>query len=454
MLIKKLLYILQSLNYENKPFLKYAYSRPDWWRLEKRGKLIWTDKSKILYILSLALFFFTAAVAFYKIKLLAVFILTISLIFLPFYLILANILIKPLDYLLKKKVTASAKKILNNFNITVIGIAGSYGKTSAKEILKAVLSENHSLVATPENINTNIGIAEFIIKQKSELARSEFFIVEMGAYRAGDIAEICRLVKPNYSILTGINQAHLEKFGKLENTIKAKFELPLNTSGLKILNFNDINIKNNYQKFYLTDFIGVSGKNASNIKFLENFSGLEFKYNGLKFSAPLLARHNIDLILLVYELAKNLGLTDEQIIQGVKKTQPIKHRLQPIYNSATNIWIIDDSYNGSLDGFKSGLEVLARAKGRKIALTPGLVEQGEKTAEIHEQIGKLYAAAVDLVLLIKNSATGHILTALKKENFANFKIYDSAKKAHDDLKNILRPGDAIIFQNDWPDSYI
>lgn len=453
MLTKKLLYILQSLNYEIKPFIKYAYSRPAWWSFEKRGKLKWTAKSALIYVLSLSLILIALIVLTYFGKITGLIVFLLSLILLPFYLILANILLWPTDYFLKKLIINKAKRALAALNVKVIGITGSYGKTSCKEILKSVLSEKFSVLATPENINTDIGIAEFISRQKNQLAKAEIFIVEMGAYRIGEIAKICRLVRPEYSILTGINEAHLEKFGNLNNTIQAKFELPLNTQGLSVLNFSDANVKNNYQKFPLENFSGVNRDGVKNIVYSENFSGLEFELDNHKFSTKLLAEHNIDLILLAAKLAAKLTLNPEQIIAGVKKIQPIKHRLELIYNSSSDIYLIDDSYNGNLNGIKSGLEVLSRAKGRKIVLTPGLVEQGEKSREIHQTIGRLYAKNVDLVLLIKNTSTQYILEALKNENFSNYKVYDSAPAAHADLKNILRSGDTIIFQNDWPDAY-
>lgn len=453
MLTKKLLYILQSLNYEIKPFLKYAYFHPAWWSFEKRNKLKWTAKSGLTYALSLLLVLISLIVLTYFGKIIGFIIFLLSLILLPFYLILANIILLPTNYLLKKLIINKAKKTLIGLNIITIGITGSFGKTSCKKILTGILSEKFRVIATPENINTDIGIAEFIIKQKNELAKAEIFIVEMGAYRIGEIVKICDLIEPEYSILTGINEAHLEKFGNFNNTVKAKFELPLNTKKLSLLNLEDANIKNNYQKFFLKNFIGVSRAGVKNITYLQNFKGLEFEYDNHKFSTGLLAEHNIDLILLASKLAENLSLSYGQIIAGVKKIQPIKHRLELIYNSATDIYVIDDSYNGNLSGVLSGLNVLSRAKGRKIVLTPGLVEQGDKSWEIHKKIGELYVENADLVLLIKNTSSQHIIEALKNKKFSNYKIYDSARAAHADLKNILRSGDTIIFQNDWPDAY-
>lgn len=373
---------------------------------------------------------------------------------LPLFIALALILISPLDYWLKKRLVNQAAVVMaENKKIIVICITGSYGKTSAKEILSSILSEKYKVLKTPENINTDLGIAEFIIKNKNKLNEYNFFIVEMGAYKIGEIKKICDIVQPKYSILTGINEAHLERFGSLDNTIKAKFELAEATAGTSILNFSDLNIKNNYTSFKIKDPISIAGDTAKNIKILENFSGLEFEIDNEKYKTKLLAEHNISLILLAITLAKKLGLGPDEIKNGVSKIEIIKHRLEPIYNKNSNIWVIDDSYNGNFNGVVSGLSVLQTAKGRKLILTPGLVELGEKSEEIHKKIGELYSVKADYALLINTKATNWIKDGLEKNNFHNYKFYNSTAEAHNDLKNILKPGDTIIFQNDLPDNY-
>jgi UDP-N-acetylmuramoyl-tripeptide--D-alanyl-D-alanine ligase len=254
--------------------------------------------------------------------------------------------------------------------------------------------------------------------------------------------------------LTGINESHLERFGGIENTIKAKFELGERTTKKIILNFSDKNIKDNYSKFGLSNVLRIDYGVVSEINFLPNFSGLSFNYEGKSFSTRLLAKHNIILFAMALALAKEFGMDLDRAIKPVAEMPIIKNRLEPIWNPASNLMIIDDSYNGNFDGFKSGLEVLDRASGRRLVITPGLVELGEKKEERHREIARLYMAKkIDLVLIIKNSATDYIVDEFKKIDFLSYKVYHDAISAHNDLGNILRAGDTIIFQNDWPDNY-
>ncbi|HRY63337.1 MAG TPA: Mur ligase family protein, partial [Patescibacteria group bacterium] len=278
---------------------------------------------------------------------------------------------------------------------------------------------------------------------------------EMGAYRIGEIKRICQIVGPDYSILVGINEAHLERFGSLQNTIQAKFELPVATKKISFLNFDDRRVMENYQHFKINRMMGVKSEELiSEVAVKADFQGLEFKLFGIVMNCRLLAEHNLSLIALAAVLAKELNVSAEEIKRAVGKVDYVAHRLQPIYNSAADVWVIDDSYNANLAGVMSGIKVLQRAKGRKIVLTPGpLVELGDKAEEIHKKIGKLYAENVDLVLLIKSRETSYVQVALKEQGFDNYKIYNSTSEAHNDLKNILQKGDTIIFQNDWPDIY-
>ncbi|PIR44323.1 hypothetical protein COV23_00545 [Candidatus Wolfebacteria bacterium CG10_big_fil_rev_8_21_14_0_10_31_9] len=453
MITKNLLYILQIENYSLGAFLKFSYSHFNWCNLEKRSKIVWTFKAKLIYILAgfLSLAVITASYAIFGyIGLIS----TIIIIpFIPLIISLALIIWLPLDFYLKNRLIDKARKIISERknNLIVIGITGSYGKTSVKEILAAILKEKLKVVVPDKNINTDTGIADFIVKNKGSISQSDVFIVEMGAFKQGEIKKICDIVYPDYGILTGITDAHLEKFGSLENIIKTKFELSELTKNFIALNFDDENIKSNYEKFKIKDFTGVSSVEVENVKILENFSGIEFKFKGVEFHTKLLALHNVSLILLCIEIAKKMGMSLAEISKGVEKINYTQHRLEPIYNKQTNIWVIDDSYNGNFKGVKSGIEVLERTVGRKVILTPGLVELGEKSREVHNKIGQLYEESkVDLILLIKNKATKYIIEKLK---IKKYKIYNSTIEAHNDLVNVLKSGDTIIFQNDLPDNY-
>ncbi|NMB48288.1 UDP-N-acetylmuramoyl-tripeptide--D-alanyl-D-alanine ligase [Candidatus Kuenenbacteria bacterium] len=452
MIIANLIYILQSENYLPKRFLGYVYKHLAWWRLQKRQKIVWTKKATLIYALTIILFLGILVVGVWLTRWWAVIMVLFLMILLPWLALLALIIVSPIDYWLKQRIFGKAKKIIGQKKVIKIGITGSYGKTSAKEILAGMLSEKYKVLKTPENINTEIGVAQFII---DKLKDEEILIVEMGAYKKGEIKSICQIVAPDYSILTGINEAHLERFGSLENTIQAKFELPVATKKISYLNFDDARVADNYKNFKINQAVGVeSNKLISEVKIKPDFQGLEFKLFGVEMDCRLLAEHNLSLIALAGQLAKELGLTAEEIKRAVVKIEYAPHRLQPIRNSQIDVWVIDDSYNANLAGVMSGIEVLNRAKGRKIVLTPGpLVELGDKMKEIHKQIGELYAQKVDLVLLIKSKETEAVLEALKGQGFINYKIYNSTSEAHGDLKNILQKGDTILFQNDWPDVY-
>lgn len=456
MIIRNLIYILQAELYDGRKFLLFAYSHFGWWKLEKRAQLVWTKKARLIYALTALMLVAVVLLLIGLFGALGLVSLVILTPLVPVIIIIALWIIEPIDHFLKNRIFQKAQKFLreNRKNLTVIGITGSYGKTSTREILSSILSEKFRVITLSENINTDIGIADFILKNPKQFQENEIFIVEMGAYKIGEIKKLCDLVEPDYAILTGINESHLERFGSLRNIISAKFELPQAVKKTAVLNLDDENVRKNYECFGLKEFVGVSKSEAKNIKSLDNFSGLEFELDGATFRTKLLALHNISLILLATRVAQKLGMAIGEISRGVGKIEYVPHRLEPIYNEMTKVWVIDDSYNGNYDGIVSGIEVLKRATGRKIVLTPGLVELGEKSAEVHEKIGQLYAdAGIDLILLIKSPNSDYITRGLEERGFKNYKVYASSQAAHTDLSNVVKSGDTIIFQNDLPDNY-
>jgi UDP-N-acetylmuramoyl-tripeptide--D-alanyl-D-alanine ligase len=455
-MLRNLIYILQLSLYDIRKFLNFSYGHLSWCKLEKRGKIVWTKKARLVYILTIVIIFLVLAFFFLWFGIFGLICIIPVIAVVPFLIVLSLTILNPVDKFLKDRLIKKAKDFLerNNQNLTIIGITGSYGKTSTREILATILSEKFKIVKPEENINTNLGIADFILKNPEKIRNSNIFIVEMGAYKIGDVKNICNLVNPDHSILTGINESHLERFGSLENIIKTKFELPESTKKLTVLNFDDENIRNNYEKFKIKEIVKISKNSAKDIKILDNFQGIEFRVEGIIFQTKLLALHNISLFLLSMEIARKLGMSLEHIAKGIEKINPITHRLEPIYNKNTNVWIIDDSYNGNSNGIIGGIDVLSRAKGRKIVLTPGLVELGGKSKEIHYKIGRLYAdKKIDLVMLIKNNNTKYIINGMESLKFKNYKTYSSTEEAHRSLSQIIKSGDTIIFQNDLPDNY-
>jgi len=417
------LYLLQLEEYDVSRFLKFVAITKGVPRAQLRKKLVWTQKMRLIAAASILLGGWT--------------ILGLYISFIPIS--ISVLLLTPLDIFLKKMRLAKATQKLARFpTIKIIGIAGSYGKTTMKEAVITVLSQKYEGGKTPENINTPLGIAEVILEKVNE--KTQVLVVEMGEYTKGDIKDICSLVKPQIGIITGINEAHLERMGSIENTTSAIFELArfMDKDGFLALNDDCTLIHDNYKKYTRHQQIVLYTSTSD---------------NGLK--SGLLGRYAAGVLLATEAVAERLGLSDIQIKEGSALIKPLPHRLEPIVG-AHGVLVIDDSYNGNPEGVKEAIYVLSTyAQRRKVYITPGLVEAGERARMVHQEIGRQLAPVADCVVLIKNSVTPFIAEGLLENGFKKEHIlwYPSAQKAHADLGNIVKPHDVVLFQNDWPDNY-
>jgi UDP-N-acetylmuramoyl-tripeptide--D-alanyl-D-alanine ligase len=444
------LYLLQLENYNIPRFWKIIIdkARSKAFSISQRQKIVWTKKAVLVLLIGiiLALIGSLSLAYFYPEPWSAIILVVAFLIYFnllaPFFFTIAVWLITPFDSVAKKAIISQAKSKIAGFkNLKIIGITGSYGKTTMKECLASVLSEKFKVLSTPENINTPVGISRLILDKLT--SDTEIFVVEMGAYQRGDIKSLCEITRPDIAVLTGINQAHLERFGSIENTIAAKFEIVSSSkiNALVVLNEENKLVKDNYQKFL-----------GSRKMFFYNNS----KQDISEINIPLLGTFVPSIINGCVIIGKELGMGESDILSGIQKIKQIPHRLQLI-NPTNGVTVIDDSYNGNPDGGREAIKVLGTFNDkRKIYLTPGLVEMGEDSKSIHLKIGQQLAKVADLVILVKNSVTPFIAEGLKIESYLPEKImwFDSALSAHEKLKEILKPGDVILFQNDWPDNYV
>jgi UDP-N-acetylmuramoyl-tripeptide--D-alanyl-D-alanine ligase len=352
------------------------------------------------------------------------------LIILPFYPVLfsaALLILKPLDSLAKnqlvKKARAKIERLEQPINrhatggqLKIIGIAGSYGKTTMKEVLRQVLSCKFKVVSTPESVNTPVGIARWILNKVDE--STEIIIVEMGEHYRGDIKDICDITTPDIAVITGINESHLERMKKMDTVVATIFEIVSNSKpgATVVLNADDKNVGDNYKKFVWSDH-RVQEFRIKNLE-LRIFDTEKlcwnFEIDGVgKAEVNLLGEYALGDVDAAVKIGKSLGMSNEQIIAGIKNIKPVEHRLQPMPSTA-NVLVIDDSYNGNPDGAAEAIKVLARfINRRKLYITPGLVEMGKNSAEIHRAIGKQLAGVADVVILIKNSVTGYIAEGIK-----------------------------------------
>ena len=385
---------------------------------------------------------------------------------------IANLLIYPLERTINGAYLFSAKKRIKTFQPKVIGITGSYGKTSTKYILHQILSEKFNTLMTPDSYNTPMGICKVI---RGELtAEHEIFIVEMGAYKRGDIRELCNLASPQIGILTAVGPQHLERFKSIENIAKTKYELieSLPPDGLAVFNCdNEIcagladkrEHDGNPVRRYATESFPVASSSeraeltATNIQHTDE--GLTFTIHTsvgtTEIRTQLLGRHNVSNILAATAVATECGMTLEEIRVAIANVAPVPHRLQ-LTSSEGNVTIIDDSFNANPVGAKAALEVLTEIQGgKKVLVTPGMVELGEREYEENKRLGEHAADVCDLVILVGPRRTTPILDGLKAAQYPNQQIIVALnlEEVKQHLATQVQAGDVVLFENDLPDNY-
>ncbi len=384
---------------------------------------------------------------------------------LPITVPIAHGILVPFENLNSLRYIFFARKKLKKFNNLIkIAITGSYGKTSTKYILNTILSKKFNVCVSPHSYNTPMGITKVILDYLKP--SHNVLITEMGAKQIGDIKYLCDIVKPQYGILTSIGNQHLATFGTLENIVKTKNELILSLpkeNGLAVFNGENEKCKELYEKCTINKiFIKIDKDDkayayAKNIKITNR--GIEFilviDKNEVECKTKLLGKHNLQNILLCSALSYKLGLTLEEIKLGIAKLEPINHRLE--LKKENGLTILDDSYNSNVDGYKSALEVIKLFKGgKKIIVTPGLVELGNKENEENYNFGKNLAKVADYVIIVNNTNYEQIYNGLISENFNtnNIIAVSSIIEAKLKIKEIARKNDIILFENDLPDNYV
>lgn len=379
----------------------------------------------------------------------------------PYVLFLAYLINEPFENAIKKHIVLKATAKLDSADVIKIGITGSFGKTSVKEILNTVLSQKFRVLSTPNSFNTPMGIA---LTVKGLDSTHDIFIAEMGARNKGDIKELADMIKPSVAVLTGINNQHLESFGSIETIKNTKFELfeGLTENGVGFFSSESEGAKELFNRFKGEKYsagINKEGNFAYATDITTDERGMSFNLhiNGekpVKCCTVLLGRHSVSNICLAAAVAYKIGLTPEEIAMGVNRIPALKHRLELLPNNK-NIVIIDDSYNSNEDGIRAAMEVLDTFSGRKIVLTPGLVELGKMENVVNLEFGKTLARHADLVIVIGKHNAEMLISGLTDGGFnkENILFAKSLNKANVLLNGIVKEGDVVLFENDLPDNY-
>ncbi len=382
------------------------------------------------------------------------------------FMLLANIVNTPLEMAISRWYYNDAKQIIRSHKkLIIIGVTGSYGKTSTKNYLYRMLSEKYNVLVTPGNFNTTLGVVRTI--REHLRPQHQIFIVEMGAKQRGDIREICDLVRPSIGIVSSVGEAHLETFGSVENIQKTKFELieSLPDGGVGVVNFDSKSIRN------FTDFKSkckilsysvedeAADFQAKNVCY--NASGLSFDLKigdeVCHFNSHLLGEGNVLNLCAGVIVANHLGVSTKSIQIATSQLKPVEHRLS--MQRSGGLTILDDAYNSNPDGARMALAVLrdfARGeRNKRVVITPGFVEMGANQYEANYNLGKVMAESCDYAVVVNKLNREAICKGLKDAEFSDDKLFvaNSLNAARQHLAGVLKVGDIVLYENDLPDSF-
>jgi UDP-N-acetylmuramoyl-tripeptide--D-alanyl-D-alanine ligase len=392
-------------------------------------------------------------------------------IFAPFTLPLANPINWPIEETFRRYYLRLAKQRLKRSGATVIAITGSYGKTSTKHYLNHILGGRYRVLMTPKSYNTLLGISRVINDILANDASYDYFLVEAGAYIPGEIARICKLVEPQISMVTAVGPMHLERFGSIENVVKAKYEIveALPPDGVGIFNADDPLVRGMAERGYPANRIFVTRQEAPNARL--SAKNVRMTAEGLDFDvcdtqsdeqrsmhAPLYGEHNVTNILMAMAVARHLGMSLAEIAMRVATLEPAEHRLNRRVLGDGTI-LIDDAYSANPVGTKTALDVLALQQAqpgsRRIVVSSGMFELGPLHEAENRKLGERLADVATDVILIGPAQTKPVQEGLASSGFPadHLHVVNTLGEAVEIYKSLLRPGDALLVLTDLPDTY-
>ncbi|MDO5395556.1 MAG: UDP-N-acetylmuramoyl-tripeptide--D-alanyl-D-alanine ligase [Bacteroidales bacterium] len=378
--------------------------------------------------------------------------------------LLSDLILSPVErHINRKFYNRAAGRLASMPGLRIIGITGSYGKTSTKHYLHRILSEHFDTLMTPGSYNTTLGVVRTINEYLKPY--NEVFIVEMGAKQTGDIKEICDLVHPSIGIITAVGPQHLESFKTIENVRETKFELAdaLPADGIAVINndFEQSRKRNVSGKHALR--YGISAPKgcdytAKDIRYSPD--GSEFTVTGtdgtlMTLTTSLVGECNISNLIAAVIVALKLGVPAEKIKYAVSTIRQVEHRLS-MRRLPGGITIIDDAFNSNPSGSKMALDVLAMMPaGQRIIITPGMIELGDMQHELNREFGKQISRSADYAFIVGQYNRDAIMEGLTDGMIPDDHIFlfDTFLQANAHAMSIARPGATILIENDLPDTF-
>lgn len=381
----------------------------------------------------------------------------------PLLLLAANWLLSPIESYINRRYYNEAAEILRGMpELKIVGVTGSYGKTSTKHYLNRILSEKYDVVMTPGSFNTTLGVIRTVREYLKPY--NEVFIVEMGAKQKGDIKEICDLVHPEIGIVTAVGEQHLESFKTIDNVQSTKFELvdSLPSDGLAVVN-NDFEyganrpVDNVACRRYAVKSVAGADFVATDIKYGPSGTTFTVKGDGreLTLSTKLVGECNISNLIAAVIVALHLEVPEEKIQYAVQKIEQVEHRLN-VKRTPGGITIIDDAFNSNPSGSRMALEVLGMMEGgQRIVITPGMIELGTKQYEYNKVLGGAIAANADVAIVVGEYNREALLAGIEADNSGRVSVHavSTFTEAQRLLSTIAKAGDFVLYENDLPDTF-
>ncbi len=382
----------------------------------------------------------------------------------PLWVLGAAFLLEPLEAFFRRGFKRQARAALRQRrDLTVVGITGSYGKTSTKFILAEILRQRFNVLATPGSYNTPMGICLVVNNQLKP--EHQVLVLEMGMRHRGDIRELCALAPPDVAVVTSVGVAHLETMGSIEQIALEKGDLleHMKPGGVAVLNVDDARVAAMATRARGKVWrVSVEGRPEADVTARD----LRYGPDGAAFTVRdetgaeavfkthLLGRHNVLNILLGVAVGREMGLRLRQMAHAVARVQPVAHRLQLRQDGP--VTVIDDAFNANPVGARNAVEILGQFDtGRRVIVTPGMIELGERQWEENRAFGEHIARHADLAVLVGEQQTAPIQEGLRARNYPEeqTKIFNTFFDAQAFLKGYLRPGDVVLYENDLPDQY-
>ncbi len=449
---------LQQEGYQIGRFLNWLIKNPFQSSITSKKPLVWTEKAKSILLSAIAIWIFIVSLSYFLDYRFCIFLIFLGVWQPGIFLALGVVFRKPYEIWNRIKVVNQSKKYFESRpDIRVVGITGSFGKTSVKDFLFEIVKKEGFVVKTPESYNTVFGIKKVIDFEITN--KTKTFLCEMGAYKRGEIAELCKMVQPTYAILTAVGTQHLERFGSLENTTLGKFELiDVVDPRLALVNLDNelIARKVSEESYKYVKTYSLENKTADfyveSKKITGGLTSFNLNYRGEKFlfSTRLFGSSNLSNLVGAIGMAFMLKVPYKQIEERVSSLVPSPHRLE--LKRVGKSTIIDDAFSSNEQGFANVIQDLKLLSGRKALITPGIVELGNKTEEVHQKLGELVSEVFDEVYLVgKSERTLALADGMNKRT--KYSFIENNANLWSLVYGLAKQYDWILLENDLTDIY-